>query len=100
MGLKNTRSRPWLSRLHFVVRLLGLTGLLAAAAALVLAHVQGLLGGPGEALSERLRTGWQHILAALQGQFEGDLLARTAVFAFVAGAAAAVLWLLVELLGV
>jgi hypothetical protein len=100
MGLKNKGSRPWLSRLHFLVRLLGLTGLLAAAAALVLAHVQGLLGGPGQKLDQRLRTGWQHILASLQGQFEGDLLARAAVFAFLAGAAAAVLWLLVELLGV
>lgn len=92
MGLKSKRSRPWLSRLHFLVRLLGLTGVLAAAAALVLAHVQGLLGSADS---------WrQRLLTTVQGQAEGDLLARAAPWAFLAGVIAAGLWLLIEALGV
>ena len=44
MALKPNRPRVWLSRLHLLIRLIGLTGLVAVAGAAVLAQVQGMFG--------------------------------------------------------
>src|SRR5947209_6138030 len=98
MALKPNRPRPWLSRLHLLVRLVGLTGLLAAAGSVVLAQVQGLLGSPETPWREALVAVGDRLWAALRGQAEGDLLARVTVYVFLGGAAAALLWLLVEAL--
>src|SRR5262249_12923966 len=67
MALKTNRSRPWLSRLHFLVRLLALTGLLAALVALVTAEAQGMLGSGERTWGQDLERVEQQLLAAGRG---------------------------------
>ena len=96
MALNPSRSRPWLSRLHFLVRFLGLTGLLAVVVGLVMASVQGMLGGFERDWRQGLADAWQRIAAFASGQASGDALARTTLYVLLAGAGVALLWLLVE----
>src|SRR5262249_18826569 len=96
MALKPNRLRVWLSRLHLLVRMLGVTGLLAAATAAVLAQGQGRSGTPEPTWGEALTSMRDRLLAALHGQATGDTLARLTVYLFLGGAAAVLLWLLVE----
>src|SRR5437868_6111059 len=97
MALKTTPSHPWLTRLHFLVRLLGVTGLLAAVVGLVMAQVQGLFGTAGQDGWQALNGAWRHLVAAVQGQAESESLVRITAYVFLAGAGTALLWLLVEL---
>src|SRR5947209_14366271 len=98
MALKPKRPRVWLSRLHLLIRLIGLTGLVAVAGAAVLAQVQGMFGTDETTWREALTGVGDRLWAALHGQAEGDVLARATVYACLGGAAAALLWLLVEVL--
>src|SRR5437763_1363119 len=98
MALKAKHFHPWLSRLHLFLRLVGLTGLVAIAVAVVLAQVQGLFGTDELSWREALAAVGDRLWAALQGEATGDVLARTTVYVFLGGAAAALLWLLVEVL--
>src|SRR5262249_13167543 len=88
MALKKRTSNPWLSRLHFLVRLLGLTGFVAACAGLAIAHTQGLLSSFDGA--------WQFAHDTALGQAEGPLLSVVAAWLVLGGAGALVLALLVE----
>src|SRR5947209_19767144 len=88
MALKPRRSHPWLPRLHLVVRLLGLTGLLVAVAGVILAHVQKLLIDADDTL--------RHPLTVLQEGLQGEGLQAVAVYLFLAGTGALLLWMLVE----
>jgi hypothetical protein len=94
---RSVRSRPWLfwSRLHFLVRLLGLTGGLLACAAGVLAAVRGQfralhaaadLAQAWDAIAELAQTAWQ---APQQNK---------AVLLCLAGASTALFTLLIEML--
>src|SRR4051794_11274285 len=81
------RPRRFWPRLHFLVRLLGLTGLLAGCVGLVLAQQDGLLAS------------WQAALDAARAALEG-LPATPGTYLVLGGAAAALFALLVEALGV
>src|SRR5262245_55359795 len=96
MALKPNRLRVWLSRLHLLVRLLGVTGLVAVATGAVLAQAQGMFGTEETTWGQALTSIRDRLLAAVQGQASGDLLARVTVYLVLGGAAAALLWLLVE----
>jgi hypothetical protein len=98
MALKPKRPRVWLSRLHLLIRLIGLTGLIAVAGAAVLAQVQGMFGTDQTSWHEALTALGDRLWEALQGQAKGDLLAQATVYTFLGGAAAALLALLVEVL--
>src|SRR5262245_38266195 len=98
MALKPKRPRVWPSRLHLFVRLVGLTGLAAAAVAAVLAQVQGMFGTDETSWREALTAVGDRLWAAVQGEAPGDTLARATIYVFLGGAAAALLWLLVEVL--
>jgi hypothetical protein len=96
MALKPNRLRVWLSRLHLLVRLLGVTGLVAVATGAVLAQAQGMFGTEETTWGQALTSIRDRLLAAVQGQAAGDTLARVTVYLFLGGVAAALLWLLVE----
>jgi hypothetical protein len=86
---KRGRSRFW-SRLHFLIRFLGLTGLVAVGAGVALAFLEGLLD-------------WHKLLDVefVRPRFlweSGPILSRLAVDLLYGGAAAAVFALLIELL--
>jgi hypothetical protein len=90
MALRSTRPRVFLSRVHFLIRFLGLTGVLVAVVGLLLAYQQLLLAS------------WETARAtaedALHGVFPGDSTSRLAVFLTMGGAVAAAFALLVEIL--
>ncbi len=100
MAMSTNRSRPWLSRLHFLVRLAGLTGAVAVLGAGVVAYEQGLFGTADRAPAEALRSAGERALAVVQGTAEEDSLFRVTAYVFLGGAACALLWLLAEALGV
>ncbi len=104
---KNSRGRFW-SQLHFLLRLLGLTGLLATGVGLVLAFAAGLLPAWTDALTwdavhgYALRVyepGHQILKDALNGFPDPDRLKLAAVVLVAVGAPFALLALLVEALG-
>jgi hypothetical protein len=90
MALRPIRPRVFLSRVHFLIRFLGLTGVLVAVVGLFLAYQQFLLAS------------WETARAtaedALHGILPGDSASRLAVFLTMGGAAAAAFALLVEIL--
>jgi hypothetical protein len=94
---RSARSRPWLfwSRLHFLVRLLGLTGGLLACAAAVFASVSGEFRTLHAAAD--WQQAWEASTALAQKAWENPQQ-NLAVVLCLAGAAAALLALLVELL--
>ena len=77
MALKPRRPRVWLSRLHLLLRLIGLTGLVVVAGAAVLAQVQGMFGTDERPWREALTAVGDRLGAALQGRVEGDVVPRT-----------------------
>ncbi len=88
MALNPRRSHPWLARLHLLLRLLGLTGLLVAVAGVVLAHVQKLLTNPDGTLRDpRL---------VLEEAMQDEGLKPVSAYLFVAGVGALLIALLVE----
>src|SRR5688572_13834470 len=91
MARKSRSPGRWWSRFHFVLRFLGLTGLVAFGAGVAVAFVNNLLDWP------RLLNP-DYVLPAVQGQ-SGTLIEQIAVCLLVGGALAAALALLVELLG-
>jgi hypothetical protein len=107
MALKNKpRGRFW-SQLHFLLRLLGLTGLLAVAVGLVLAYAAGLLpawNGPytWDAVREYAQSVYEPARAILNDALnrlpDPDRMKVVAVGLVVVGAPFALLALLVELL--
>src|SRR5689334_22559169 len=101
------RGRFW-SHLHFWLRFLGLTGLLAAGVGAVLAGVRGLLPDwdAGRPAADNIRTLWDFARATaeenVRGVIErqpGDLFVRVVVGLVLVGGALALLALLVEILG-
>src|SRR5437867_3563232 len=84
-GRIGRRPRRLWSRLHFTVRFLGLTGLLAACVGLVLSHQGGLLAS------------WDKAAAALTGLLSGGG-AMVGVYLILAGVGFTLLDLLVEAL--
>jgi hypothetical protein len=108
MAMSNKpRGRFW-SRLHFVLRFLGLTGLLAAGAGAILAGIWGLAPAWERARStgENLRAAWEfvrttahtHVQAVVDKQpFNNE---RVIVGLILVGGAFAVLALFVEVIGV
>lgn len=102
------RGRFW-SRLHFLLRFLGLTGLVAAGAGAVLAGVQGLWPAwdAGRAAGDNLRALWDagrakadQTVRGLMEQQPGDVFERVIVGLVLVGGALALLALLVEVVGV
>jgi hypothetical protein len=108
MALKNKSRGSFWSQLHFLLRLLGLTGLLATGVGLVLAHAAGLMPPPGDV------TTWEAVRAyalslyepardilkdALNGFPDPDRLKLVAVALVAVGTPFALLALLVEALG-
>jgi hypothetical protein len=99
MALTPRRSHPVLTRLHFLLRFLGLTGLLAALAAAAVAWSKGLVAAPDDGNWRPVAEGvWAKLLAAAQGRPEGGTLEVVAAYAFLGGLALAALALVVELL--
>src|SRR5262245_2185669 len=91
--------RRFWSRLHFLIRFLGLTGLLAAVVGGVLAYLYGLWPG----VESAWRESWQALfdkVQALVREGAGDLVPTVAVYLVAAGAVAALFALLIELFGV
>src|SRR4051812_23880112 len=84
MALSNPRRGLWWSRLHFVVRFLGLTGLLVGGIGLLLSLLQLDLST------------WEAAQALLTNPPE-DLFSRVALGLLLGGAAAALLAFLVEI---
>src|SRR5207247_2049227 len=70
----------------------------SAARAAVRAQVQGMVGTEEMSWREALTAVGDRLWAALQGEATGDTLARATVYVFLGGAAAVLLWLLVEVL--
>ena len=103
MAVTSRTPSPWPSRLHFLVRLLGLTGLVAAGVGLFLA-VQGDLmafdlakiTSTGEVHSQSFVRQIEIFKEAVVG--DRGLLAQIAVCMLLAGCAAALVALLVELI--
>jgi hypothetical protein len=96
MAMTNPRYRPWFSRLHFLMRLLGLAALFVGVAGLVNAGIEGLFQTDSGGWLEE---GWQRTLAVLQGQ-EPEPSFSDSVRLFVIAGAIVLLVLLVELLGI
>ncbi len=108
MALTNKPRGRWWSRLHFLLRLLGLTGLLAAVCGAVLAGIWGLIPtwDAGRGTEQNLRTVWESVRATAEAnvrgvieQQPGDLFERVIVGLVLVGGALALLALLVELIG-
>src|SRR5438105_835536 len=91
---KQSRGRGW-SFLHFLLRVLGLTGLLAAAAGGVLAGIQGLFPpwNAGLTLGENFHAITEAVSAKIGDTFEFVIVAL-----ILAGGAVALLALLVEII--
>jgi hypothetical protein len=90
MALTEASRGRWWSRLHFIIRFLGLTGLLAVGAGVALAYLN-------EVLSRQLLTDWSFLRSVLTGE-TGNLGTRIAVTLLAAGGVLALLALIVELL--
>src|SRR4051794_22656230 len=92
MALKSRSRGVWWSRLHFIVRFAGLTGLLAilAGAALLFRY---------DLLNETLLKDWPWMLTILKGEGTSRLV-QVALTCMAAGAGLAALALLLELLTV
>ncbi|HKI31895.1 MAG TPA: hypothetical protein VKA46_08500 [Gemmataceae bacterium] len=110
MALNDKPRGRWWSWLHFLVRFLGLTGLLAAAVGAVLIHVVGLLppwdgkpvtwGAVSDYVEAALGPARQALSDALAGAEDTDRLAGVAVALLVIGAPFVLLALLAEALSV
>jgi hypothetical protein len=97
MALTKQASGRWWSRLHFLVRLAGLTGLLAAGLGLALAYLEQVTPwdtGPAFNLAT-----WDAVRDLLAGE-SGSEAARVAAWLTVGGVGTALLALLVEVLAV
>jgi hypothetical protein len=108
MALNNNSRGSFWSQLHFLLRLLGLTGLLATVVGLVLAHAAGLLPPWGDTYTwDAVRDYAQKVYEpgraifkdALNGFPDPDRMKLVAVFLVAIGAPFALLALLVEALG-
>src|SRR5262245_17398595 len=91
----------WWSRFHFLIRFLGLTGLVAASVALTLAWRQNVLAGwpvPGSwsQVKELSKHTWEQITSAAQGAHWDE--PKLLVTILLGGVAALLLMLVVELL--
>src|SRR5262249_21066449 len=95
MAQKPARRNPWPSRLHFLIRAAGLTGLLALGAGLVMALLADPLASWATAWSSLRQT----VLDAGQGHFRSDLLGIAGILV-AAGGLFAALWLLIDTLSV
>jgi hypothetical protein len=89
MALGHKRAHPILSRLHFLIRLIGLAGLLAVLTGVVLLWVEGRLPASWD-------TARHEIEALTRGEFPRETLARIGVWALLGGAAGLALFLVVE----
>jgi hypothetical protein len=92
MALKSRSRGVWWSRLHFLIRFAGLTGLLAVLAGAALLFRYGLL-------HETLLRDWHWMLSILKGEGSSRLV-QVALTCMAAGAALAALALFIELLTV
>src|SRR5262249_27773541 len=90
------RGRFW-SRLHFLIRFLGLTGLLAVAVGGVLGYLHDLWPGVEEAWRTSWQAGWEKTETLLK-EGAGEPAATVAIYLVAAGAAAALFALLIDLL--
>ena len=90
--------RRFWSRLHFLIRFLGLTGLFAAGVGAVLAYQHGLWPGLESAYHESWSALGERVNTLLR-EGAGEPVATAAVYLVAGGAAAALVALLVELLG-
>ncbi len=93
MALKKSRSRWW-SRLHFLVRFAGLTGLLAAGAGVGLAYLKDSLD---KVVSKDLQADWEFARSTIQGEAGVDLTTLVAVCLLVGGGLLALLAVLLEI---
>lgn len=91
MALKNRSQGRWLSRLHFLIRFLGLTGLVAAGVGAALAFLQQILAW--DLLSQP-----EFVRSTIAGE-KGSLPQQVAVSLLAGGLACAAFALLIELLG-
>jgi hypothetical protein len=109
MALNNKTRGRWWSRLHFLLRFLGLTGLLAAIVGAVLIHIVGPLpawgdrpmtwGSVTDYVEAAVGPAQQSINDALARADGANYLAAVAVALLVIGAPLALLALLAELIG-
>jgi hypothetical protein len=108
MALKNNSRGSFWSALHFLIRLLGLTGLLAVGVGLVLAVTVGLLPAWGgtwtwdavrEYAQKAYEPGQQILKDTLNGFHDPNRLKEAAVVLIAVGAPFALLALLIEALG-
>jgi hypothetical protein len=96
MAMTNPRYRPWFTRLHFLVRLVGLAALLVGVAALVNAGIEGLFQTDS---GRSLEAGWERTRDVLQGQ-EVEASLGKSIWLFVGAGAVVLLVLLLELVGI
>jgi hypothetical protein len=89
MALKDSRSGRWWSRFHFVIRLLGITGLAAVLVGLTVLLID-------EITWEAAVAYWAMLQAAVQGQ--SQQYPRRAFLLFMAGAVVVLFWLFLEAL--
>jgi len=89
MALKDSRGGRWWSRLHFVIRLLGITGLAAVIVGLTVLLID-------EITWEAAVAHWAMLQAAVQGQ--SQQYPRRAFLLFMAGAVVVLFWLFLEAL--
>src|SRR5437660_12455530 len=96
MALKKRSSGRWWSRLHFVIRVLGLTALLCICVGVALAYLDDVLD---KVVQRALLSSWAYVREVFGGE-TGDRVALAAVSLFVGGAVVAGLALLVEALAI
>lgn len=89
MALKDSRGGRWWSRLHFVVRLLGVTALAAAIVGVTVLLIDELTW-------EAFQVHWALLQAAVQG--ESQQYPRRAFLLFMAGTVVVLFWLFLEAL--
>src|SRR5271165_1372411 len=89
MALKDPRSGRWWSRLHFGIRLIGVTAALAALVGLAVILIDGVLE------LELIRASWDRLVAAVQG--DGPY-PRKAMLLLIGGVVVGLFWLFLEAL--
>jgi hypothetical protein len=94
MALRRKSNNRWWSRIHFLLRFVGLLGLLCAGIGVALAFLYDVLD---RVVQNDLRRAWEFARPILTGE-TGDLTTRIAVGFLLGGAACALLSFLIEVL--
>jgi hypothetical protein len=103
MALTAKSPRRWWSRLHFLIRLAGLTGFMAAGVGVALCFLKDSLNKVASAdaftSADRIQAWWDYVYTTVRGE-TGDPMNQWSVGLLVGGVCLVLLALLVELLAV